>query len=70
GLDPAGPEGQDLARRHVAWLGSIPGPPGYGAGPNRDYVLGLADRYVADERFAANYGRPDGATFVRTALRA
>lgn len=70
GLDPAGPEGQDLARRHIAWLGSIPGTPGYGAQPNRDYVLGLADMYVADERFAANYGGPDGATFVRSALRA
>lgn len=33
------------------------------------YVLGLADMYVADERFAANYGGVEGATFVRDALR-
>ncbi|MGX7729044.1 MerR family transcriptional regulator [Rhodococcus sp. 2H158] len=70
GLDPAGPEGQDLARRHVAWLGSIPGTPGHGEEPNREYVLGLAEMYVADERFAANYGGPAGAEFVRSALRA
>ncbi|KOS56069.1 TipAS antibiotic-recognition domain-containing protein, partial [Rhodococcus rhodochrous] len=56
--------------RHIAWLGSIPGTPGYGEKPNRDYTLGLADMYVADERFAANYGGPDGAKFVRSALRA
>ncbi|SUE16208.1 MerR family transcriptional regulator [Rhodococcus gordoniae] len=71
GLDPAGPEAQDLARRHVAWLSSIPGTPGYGTpeGSSREYVLGLADMYVEDERFAANYGGREGAEFVRDALR-
>lgn len=71
GLDPRGPEAQDLARRHVEWLASIPGTPGYGTaeGSPRDYVLGLADMYVADERFAANYGGTAGAEFVRAALR-
>lgn len=34
------------------------------------YVLGLAEMYVADERFAANYGGVEGATFVRDALKA
>ncbi|MCK8671085.1 MerR family transcriptional regulator [Rhodococcus sp. HM1] len=71
GLDPAGDRGLELARRHVEWLGSIPGTPGYGkTEPDRDYVLGLADMYVADERFAANYGGTAGAEFVRAALRA
>ncbi len=71
GVDPAGERGLQLARRHVEWLGSIPGTPGHGAGePDRGYVLGLADMYVADERFAANYGGLAGAEFVRAALRA
>jgi DNA-binding transcriptional MerR regulator len=59
-----------LAARHVRWLGGIPGTPGYPDGPTPEYVLGLADMYVADPRFAENYGGPDGAAFVRDALRA
>ena len=35
----------------------------------REYFLGLADLYVADERFAANYGGTDGAKYVREAMR-
>lgn len=71
GLDPAGPEAQELARRHIAWLSSVPGTPGHGTaeGSPREYVLGLADMYVADDRFAANYGGTEGAEFVRTVLR-
>lgn len=71
GLDPTGSEAQELARRHVAWLSSIPGTPGHGTheGNSKDYVLGLADLYVEDERFAANYGGRSGAEFVRAALR-
>lgn len=68
GHDPAGELAQALAHRHVAWLGSIPGTPGHGGEPVREYVLGLADMYVADERFAASYGGIEGATFVRDAL--
>ncbi|NQX35288.1 TipAS antibiotic-recognition domain-containing protein [Herbiconiux sp. VKM Ac-2851] len=70
GLDPAGPEAQELARRHVAWLAGIPGTPGAGADPDPDYLRGLGELYVADERFAANYGGPAGAAFVRDALTA
>ena len=68
GVDAASDEAQELARRHVAWLGGIPGTPGAGAAPAREYVVGLADMYVADPRFAKNYGGEDGATFVRDAL--
>jgi DNA-binding transcriptional MerR regulator len=68
GTDPLSDEAQELARRHVAWLGGIPGTPGHGAAPVKEYVLGLADMYVADERFAAGYGGVAGATFVRDAL--
>ncbi|HEY1157011.1 MAG TPA: TipAS antibiotic-recognition domain-containing protein, partial [Arthrobacter sp.] len=49
---------------------SIPGTPAAGNGDLRKYVLGLADMYVADPRFAANYGGEQGARFVQAALHA
>lgn len=70
GVAPDSPEGQELARRHVEWLASMPGTPGHGGTPVKEYVTGLADLYVADPRFAANYGGQAGATFVRDALHA
>lgn len=71
GTAPESAEAQELARRHCAWLGGIPGTPGHdGGAPLAAYVTGLADMYVADPRFAANYGGADGAAFVRDALRA
>ncbi len=70
GIDPASEEAQSLAARHVAWLASVPGTPPATA----EYVLGLADMYVADPHFGANYatgeGGSRGAEFVRDALRA
>lgn len=69
GVAPDSDEAQELARRHVAWLGGIPGTPGSGTGrPTKEYVVGLGQMYVDDERFAANYGGSEGATFVRDAL--
>lgn len=70
GIDPEGDEAQALAARHVAWLRGIPGTPGQGS-PDEfaQYVRGLADMYVDDPRFAANYGGTAGAEFVRAALR-
>jgi DNA-binding transcriptional MerR regulator len=65
GIDPAGEEAQALARRHVEWLNAIPGTPRSSA-----YYVGLGEMYVADERFAKNYGGLVGATFVRDALAA
>lgn len=71
GLDPAGAEAQELAARHVAWLRGIPGTPaGDPAGDLAGYVRGLGEMYVADPRFAANYGGHRGAAFVRDALTA
>lgn len=35
----------------------------------REYLLGLGETYVDDDRFAANYGGTQGAIFVRDALR-
>ena len=84
GADPASPEAQDVARRHVDWLTGIPGTPAYGAaGDRKAYVIGLGEMYVADPRFGANYATDAdraaasgagtagtvGAEFVRDALR-
>lgn len=73
GLDAESAEAQALAARHVAWLSKVPGTPaaesGSDGGGLRAYVEGLADLYVADERFAATYGGATGAAFVRAALR-
>jgi DNA-binding transcriptional MerR regulator len=71
GVDPTSEEAQALAERHRQWLADIPGAPGYGhGGPPAAYLTGLGDMYVADPRFAANYGGAEGATFVRDTLRA
>lgn len=64
GVAPDSDGAQALAERHVQWLSSIPGTPG----AVKEYVTGLGDMYVADERFAANYGGVAGAEFVRDAL--
>jgi len=67
---PAGARAQELARRQYEWLASVPGTPGYPQGPTREYFVGLAELYAADERFGANYGGPEGAHFVRAAMLA
>jgi MerR family transcriptional regulator, thiopeptide resistance regulator len=59
-----GAQAQALARRHHAWIAA-----GWGnTPPSADQLVGLSDMYVADERFAANYGGTEGATYVRDAL--
>jgi DNA-binding transcriptional MerR regulator len=71
GLDPEGEEAQALAQRQAEWLGSIPGTPGAENNrPTKEYFIGLGEMYVADERFGANYGGIEGATFVRDAMTA
>jgi DNA-binding transcriptional MerR regulator len=69
GEDPSSSAAQELAARHVEWLRAVPGTPAHDGGDLRGYVLGLGEMYVADERFAANYGGVEGAIFVRDALR-
>lgn len=56
---------QALVERHHRWVGR-----GWQREPELDAFAALGDMYVADERFAANYGGTDGATFVRDAIRA
>jgi len=65
GVPVDGQVAQGLARRQFEWLSGIPGVPTV----DRGYYLGLAEMYVADERFAANYGGVEGAAFVRDAMR-
>ena len=65
-----GDEAQAIAKRQFDWLSSIPGTPRGPAGASRDYFVGLADMYVADDRFARHYGGADGANFVRDAIYA
>ena len=64
GADPRGDEAQAVAADHLAWLRGVPGIPT----DFPTYVRNLAGMYVADERFAANYGGREGASFVRDAL--
>ncbi|MCR2794132.1 MerR family transcriptional regulator [Microbacterium sp. zg.Y625] len=68
GIPPESDEAQQLAARHIAWLTGVPGAP---TAPDqlKGYVTGLGEMYVADARFAANYGGQPGAELVRDALR-
>ncbi|WP_224760563.1 MerR family transcriptional regulator [Salinibacterium sp. ZJ450] len=69
GLAADSDEAQALAQRQFDWLRGIPGTPGGGTtGPTKEYFVGLAEMYVADERFAANYGGVAGASLVRDAM--
>jgi DNA-binding transcriptional MerR regulator len=64
GLPVDSDEVQQIAARHTAWI-TI----GWqGRSPSAEALVGLAEMYVADERFAANYGGVDGAAFVRDGL--
>ncbi len=67
-ITPDSAAAQDVAARHLAWLKSIPGTPAAEGGDLDGYVRGLAQMYIEDERFAANYGGREGAEFVRGAL--
>jgi len=44
-------------------------PGGENGRPTKQYFIGLAEMYVADERFADHYGGAEGAAFVRDAMR-
>ncbi|NNC12197.1 MerR family transcriptional regulator [Planctomonas sp. JC2975] len=67
GADPADDRVQQIVQRHVDWLNLAA--PATGVTMGREVLLGYGDMYVADERFAANYGGTEGATFVRDAFR-
>ena len=63
-------EAQAVARRQYDWLSGIPGTPRTPEKrATKDYYTGLAEMYVADDRFAKNYGGNEGATFVRDTMK-
>ncbi len=64
GLAPDSDEVQDIAARHAAWIQV--GWQGRAVPP--EALRQLAETYVADERFAANYGGVQGASYVRDGL--
>lgn len=71
GVSAGSAEAGRLAERHIAWLSSVPGVPRDDRGRlSSDYLRGLAEMYVTDPRFGANYGGPGGAGFVRASLEA
>lgn len=70
GVDPGSEAAQQLALRQSRWLSTIAGTPGAGTGEaDSEYLLGLGELYVTDERFGANYGGTQGAEFVSATLR-
>lgn len=62
-------EAQELAARHVRWLHSVKGTPLDSDDPaqHKAYICNLGEMYVADPRFAKNYG--GHAELVRDALQ-
>lgn len=66
GVTPDSDSAQEVAARHVAWLRSAT----QGTTLSQAMVKGIAQMYVDDERFAANYNRvsPAGPQFVRDAV--
>lgn len=56
---------QALVQRHYRWVGA-----GWQREPELEAFAGLGEMYVADERFAANYGGTEGASYVRDAMLA
>ncbi len=66
GVAPTSPEAQRVAARHLEWLRST----WQGREVPPEAAKGIADMYVADDRFAANYNRlsSGGPAFVRDAI--
>lgn len=67
GLPVEGDEVQAIVQRHYEWLGTTPS----GGAINAQYFNNLADMYVGDPRFAANYDTHGAGTseYVRDAIR-
>lgn len=66
GEDPESARFQDLIATHHRWVTDA----WAGRVPQRDAYAGLADLYVADERFAAVYGGRSNAEIIRRAMQA
>lgn len=57
---------QAVVARHYRWIGAA----WQQREPDLERFANLGDMYVADDRFAANYGGRAGAEYVRDAMRA
>ena len=68
GLAPDSETVQAVAARHRDWLSSTITTTDKPVSMGR--FMSFGEMYVADERFAANYGGTSGAEFVRDAIRA
>ncbi|WP_067962622.1 MerR family transcriptional regulator [Nocardiopsis trehalosi] len=70
GVSPESEPAQELAARHVRWLGGIPGTPTADGDRERSIAMvhGVADSFVDDPRYAGMYEDEAGAEFVRAAL--
>jgi MerR family transcriptional regulator, thiopeptide resistance regulator len=66
GTDVSSAEVQAIVQRHVDWLNLSASVTGGAITGER--LRGYGDMYVADPRFAANYGGPEGAEYVRAAF--
>lgn len=66
GVAPDSERAQQIAARHAQWIAQA----WAGQQPSPEALIGLAQMYVADERFAANYGGVRGASYVCEALTA
>lgn len=64
GVDPASERFQELVGAHYAWVAEQWG----GQTPTSETYAGLADMYVADERFATVYGGAENAAVIRVAM--
>ncbi len=65
GEEPAGAGFQALVAAHHRWVTDLWG----GLVPDRAAYTGLAELYVADERFAATYGGQRNAEVIREAMQ-
>ena len=67
GFAPGSERVQAVVARHLDWLNSSRSTT---EGPvSMERFVGYGEMYVADERFAQNYGGPAGAEFVRDAIQ-
>ncbi|CAN5313986.1 TipAS antibiotic-recognition domain-containing protein [soil metagenome] len=65
-VDVESAEVQAIVARHFAWIAEAWG----GKSPSAEQFEALGELYVADERFAAAYGGPDGARYVADSMAA
>lgn len=69
GVAATSDDAQAIARRQFDWLTSIPGIPNDSPDVQLQIVVGIAEMYVADERFHESYGGEHVVTLIRDAMK-